>query len=51
MPLLSMENPVFAAYAVAAALMILKLMAQGWGWIHVSSATPRLAANASIGVR
>jgi uncharacterized MAPEG superfamily protein len=25
-----MENPVFAAYAVAAALMILKLMAQGW---------------------
>jgi uncharacterized MAPEG superfamily protein len=30
MPLLSLENPVFAAYAVAAALMILKLMAQGW---------------------
>jgi glutathione S-transferase len=30
MPLLSMENPVFVAYAVAAALMILKLMAQGW---------------------
>lgn len=30
MSLLSMENPVFAAYAVAAALMILKLMAQGW---------------------
>ena len=30
MPLLSMENPVFAAYAVAAALMILKMMAQGW---------------------
>ena len=30
MPLLSMENPVFAAYAIAAALMILKLMAQGW---------------------
>jgi uncharacterized MAPEG superfamily protein len=25
-----MENPVFVAYAVAAALMILKLMAQGW---------------------
>jgi uncharacterized MAPEG superfamily protein len=30
MSLLSMENPVFVAYAVAAALMILKLMAQGW---------------------
>ncbi len=30
MSLLTMENPVFAAYAVAAALMILKLMAQGW---------------------
>lgn len=27
---LTMENPVFAAYAVAAALMILKLMGQGW---------------------
>lgn len=30
MSLLSMENPVFVAYAVAAALMILKLMVQGW---------------------
>ena len=30
MPLLTMENPVFTAYAVAAALMILKLMVQGW---------------------
>jgi uncharacterized MAPEG superfamily protein len=30
MSLLTMENPVFVAYAVAAALMILKLMAQGW---------------------
>jgi uncharacterized MAPEG superfamily protein len=30
MSLLTMENPVFTAYAVAAALMILKLMAQGW---------------------
>jgi uncharacterized MAPEG superfamily protein len=30
MSLLTMENPAFAAYAVAAALMILKLMAQGW---------------------
>ncbi len=30
MSVLTLENPVFAAYAVAAALMILKLMAQGW---------------------
>ena len=30
MPLLSLDNTVFAAYAVAAALMILKLMVQGW---------------------
>jgi uncharacterized MAPEG superfamily protein len=30
MALISMENPVFVAYAVAAALMILKLMVQGW---------------------
>ncbi len=29
-PTLSMENPVFAAYAIAAALMILKLLGQGW---------------------
>ncbi|WP_299817230.1 MAPEG family protein [uncultured Jannaschia sp.] len=27
---LTMENPVFAAYAAAAAIMILKLMGQGW---------------------
>ena len=27
---LSMENPVFVAYAVAAALMALKIMGQGW---------------------
>ena len=27
---LSMENPVFVVYAVAAALMILKIMGQGW---------------------
>ena len=33
MPLLALENPVFAAYAVAAALMILKLMAQGWATV------------------
>jgi uncharacterized MAPEG superfamily protein len=29
-PLLNLENPVFAAYAVAAALMVLKVMGQGW---------------------
>ncbi len=28
--MLSMENPVFMAYAVAAALMVLKIMGQGW---------------------
>lgn len=33
MSLLSMENPVFVAYAVAAALMILKLMVQGWATV------------------
>ena len=27
---LTMENPVFLAYAIAAALMILKIMGQGW---------------------
>jgi uncharacterized MAPEG superfamily protein len=27
---LTLENPVFAAYAVAAALMVLKVMGQGW---------------------
>ncbi len=27
---LTLQNPVFASYAIAAALMILKLMAQGW---------------------
>jgi glutathione S-transferase len=30
MSLLTLENPVFVTYAAAAALMILKLMAQGW---------------------
>jgi glutathione S-transferase len=30
MSLLTLDNPVFAAYAVAAALMVLKLMVQGW---------------------
>jgi uncharacterized MAPEG superfamily protein len=33
MSLLALDNPVFAAYAVAAALMILKLMAQGWATV------------------
>ena len=28
-----MENPVFVAYAIAAALMILKIMAQGWATV------------------
>ncbi len=27
---LTMDNPIFVAYAVAAALMVLKLMGQGW---------------------
>ncbi|MDF1778391.1 MAG: MAPEG family protein [Rhizobiaceae bacterium] len=30
MTLLSMENPVFVTYVIAAAIMILKLMGQGW---------------------
>ena len=30
MTALSLENPVFAGYVVAAAIMILKLMGQGW---------------------
>jgi glutathione S-transferase len=30
MSILALDNPVFAAYAVAAALMTLKLMVQGW---------------------
>lgn len=33
MSLLTLENPIFAAYVVAAALMILKLMAQGWATV------------------
>jgi uncharacterized MAPEG superfamily protein len=28
--MLSMENPIFVAYAIAAALMVLKIMGQGW---------------------
>jgi len=30
MTLFSLENPVFATYAIAAALMVLKMMGQGW---------------------
>ena len=30
MPELTFQNPVFAAYAIAAALMALKLMGQAW---------------------
>ena len=30
---LTMENPVFAAYAIAAALMVLKLMVRGWATV------------------
>jgi glutathione S-transferase len=30
---LSMENPVFVAYAIAAALMVLRIMAQGWATV------------------
>ena len=44
MSLLTMENPVFAAYAVAAALMILKLMAQGWVTVALMIRTRRRPA-------
>ena len=30
---LTMENPVFVAYATSAALMVLKIMAQGWATV------------------
>ena len=33
MSLLTMENPTFVAYAAAAALMVLKLMVQGWATV------------------
>jgi uncharacterized MAPEG superfamily protein len=39
MNLLTMENPVFAAYAIAAALMVLKLMAQGWATVALMMRT------------
>lgn len=34
MTLLSMENPAFVAYAIAAALMVLKIMGQGWMTVY-----------------
>ncbi|MBN8964677.1 MAG: MAPEG family protein [Rhizobiales bacterium] len=34
MGVFSIENPVFVAYAVAASLMILKLMGQGWVTVY-----------------
>jgi glutathione S-transferase len=34
MTLLSMENPVFVTYMIAAAIMILKLMGQGWMTVY-----------------
>lgn len=34
MQYLSLENPVFVAYAIAAALMVLKVMGQGWMTVY-----------------
>jgi len=34
MTLLSMENPVFVTYMIAASIMILKLMGQGWMTVY-----------------
>ena len=34
MPLLTPENPVFATYLIAAALMVLKIMGQGWVTVY-----------------
>ena len=34
MTALSIENPVFVSYAIAAAIMILKLMGQGWMTVY-----------------
>ena len=39
MSLLNLENPAFAAYAVAAALMVLKLMGQGWATVAMMTRT------------
>lgn len=32
--LLNLENPAFATYAIAAAIMVLKVMGQGWMTVH-----------------
>ena len=34
MELLSIENPAFATYVIAASLMVLKVMGQGWMTVH-----------------
>jgi len=34
MTLLTLENPVFATYVIAAALMVLKIMGQGWMTVY-----------------
>lgn len=34
MDLLSVENPVFVTYAIAASLMVLKIMGQGWMTVY-----------------
>jgi glutathione S-transferase len=34
MSLLTMDNPVFVTYAIAAAIMILKIMGQGWMTVY-----------------
>ncbi|MDD9923843.1 MAG: MAPEG family protein [Boseongicola sp.] len=34
MELINFDNPVFTAYVVAASLMVLKIMAQGWMTVH-----------------
>jgi uncharacterized MAPEG superfamily protein len=34
MPLLDLENPVFATYLIASAIMVMKVMGQGWMTVH-----------------
>ena len=34
MELLNIENPVFATYAIAASIMVLKIMGQGWMTVY-----------------
>jgi glutathione S-transferase len=34
MTIFSMENPLFVAYAIAAAIMVLKIMGQGWMTVY-----------------